>query len=146
MDIFRTLGPGLLSVTSMLDFLVKQINPSKASERTTWQLQTQPAFQLFVCLFVCLYPYTEHNFLVWKASGSGCYLTTGAISHHCEFFVHKFFQLIDGYHLITDIVLGADSLGKSIRRGNWSCIICCQLLTVIKENHLHEQNKKYIEC
>ena len=28
--------------------------------------------------------YTEHNFLVWKANGSGCYHTTGAIALHCH--------------------------------------------------------------
>ena len=29
--------------------------------------------------------YTEHNFLVWKTNGSGCYHTTGAIAPHCGF-------------------------------------------------------------
>ena len=52
MEIFRTLGSRSLSVTAMLNFRVKQIHLSTASERTTrlWYLMTMFAQDLLHCV------------------------------------------------------------------------------------------------
>ena len=60
MEIFRTLGSRSLSVTAMLNFRVKQIHLSTASERTTrlWYLMTMIAQDLLHCDYLLgVYPF-----------------------------------------------------------------------------------------
>ena len=48
------------------------------------------------CVVVCSV-YTEHNFLVWKTNGSGCYRTMGAIAPHSSHNIVGFFFGGGGY-------------------------------------------------
>ena len=48
------------------------------------------------CFVVVCFVYTEHNFLVWKTNGSGCYRTMGALAPHSSHNIVGFFFLGGG--------------------------------------------------